>query len=89
MATSMPIDTEMASASSGVSAFTIWIKDTVRRIAARLEKPSDMAKRNPIGSTLRMMKRHSRVGTLSTPAARSKLVATVANAMWIVARLSG
>ena len=81
--------TEMASVSSGVSAFTIWIKDTVRRIAARLEKARDIANSRPMGSTLRTTNRHSMLGTLSTPANRSTAVATVAKPMWMAVSVSG
>ena len=89
VAFSMAMATAIASVSRGVSAFTIWMKDTVRRMAARLEKPSDMANSTPMGTTLRATKRHSMAGTLSTPATRSAAVASVAKPMWMVVRDRG
>ena len=85
----MAMATAMASVSRGVSAFTIWMKDTVRRMAARLENPSDMANSTPMGTTLRATKRHSMEGTLSTPATRSAAVASVAKPMWMAVRDRG
>lgn len=89
VAFSMAMATAMASVSRGVSAFTIWMKDTVRRMAARLENPSDMANSTPMGTTLRATKRHSMEGTLSTPATRSAAVASVAKPMWMAVRDRG